>query len=950
MKRIIFVLVLSTLINSTFAQVGINEDNSSPDGSAMLDIKSTDKGMLIPRMTFSQISGISNPAIGLLVFQTDGTSGFYYYNGTSWDNLGARNSLDEAYDYGGAGVGKEIIADSGAVEINGGDGLLVTGAYQNGDTIPIIGDGVRMLFNSYRAAFRAGNVQNDYWDHKNVGRYSVAMGHNTIASGPNSFAMGGISVASNNYAFAMGFGAVASGSFSVAMGHHAEASGSFSVAMGDTNEAIGNASTTFGSRNDAIGNSSFAVGDFTKSEGRYSIAMGSRSTTFGNSSIAIGAGAEAKSFAETVVGSYNTDYTTASVASTYQWHASDRIFVVGNGLHEDAKSNALTILKNGNTGIGTETPNSTLDVNGTVTATTFVGDGSALTNVPCDEMGAHTATQTLDLNSYDITGADTITAAAFMGDGSALTNVPGDEMGAHTATQTLDLNSYDITGADTITAAAFVGDGSAMTNVPGDELGAHTATQTLDLNSHDITGADTITATAFSGDGSAFTNVPGDNMGDNTATNNLQLSNNWLSNSGTSSRGIQINDNGGVKMYSQDVTELELETGDTPVIRMTQDGSKGWQPYSWNIGANEANFFIGDQSGGSKLPFRIKPSANQNRITINGDNVGIGLSTSVNFPTATERLDVGGEIRMREGATDGYIPISNADGVMTWTDPNTIGSDDQTVDAFNLIGTTLNLSLENDGQVNQTVDLSILNSDDQMVDAFNLSGTTLNLSLENDGQANQTVELATLKDNLGNHTATQNIKLNGKYLSGDGGNEGISIDNNGKITVHNTMRSIGGSPANGRVLMTDDIGNASWKSLGIIPRTVAAKTTGNTRYSGDDNWQSVTSWTGNLPASPNNFYKIDASITSRLTTGSNIDDFEFRVAYESCGNILYSEVQGYTPDETESDNHDNFKMVRYFDYVELNCSNGNIRFHLQARNTGDDGWEVRDRILLVSTY
>ena len=73
----------------------------------MLDIKSTEKGMLIPRMTGIQKSNIGSPATGLLVFQTDGISGFYYYNGTTWENLSKRNTLDEAYDYGGAGAGKE---------------------------------------------------------------------------------------------------------------------------------------------------------------------------------------------------------------------------------------------------------------------------------------------------------------------------------------------------------------------------------------------------------------------------------------------------------------------------------------------------------------------------------------------------------------------------------------------------------------------------------------------------------------------------------------------------------------------------------------------------------------------------------------------------------------------------------------------------------------------------
>ncbi len=75
-------LVVLTL--GLFAQVGINTDNSDPDGSAMLDVKSTDKGILVPRMTTAQRVAISLPATGLLVFdETKG--GFWFYNGTIWE-------------------------------------------------------------------------------------------------------------------------------------------------------------------------------------------------------------------------------------------------------------------------------------------------------------------------------------------------------------------------------------------------------------------------------------------------------------------------------------------------------------------------------------------------------------------------------------------------------------------------------------------------------------------------------------------------------------------------------------------------------------------------------------------------------------------------------------------------------------------------------------------------
>lgn len=76
--------------------VGINADGSTPDASAMLHVKSSDKGLLIPSMTAAQRTAIVSPATGLLVYQTDGVTGFYYNNGTpvapGWITLSTTNA------------------------------------------------------------------------------------------------------------------------------------------------------------------------------------------------------------------------------------------------------------------------------------------------------------------------------------------------------------------------------------------------------------------------------------------------------------------------------------------------------------------------------------------------------------------------------------------------------------------------------------------------------------------------------------------------------------------------------------------------------------------------------------------------------------------------------------------------------------------------------------------
>jgi len=75
-----FILQLSLIVS---AQIGVNSDGSQPDPSAMLDVKSTQSGMLLPRMTNTQMNSIMNPANGLFVYLTD-ENNFYYYDGTSW--------------------------------------------------------------------------------------------------------------------------------------------------------------------------------------------------------------------------------------------------------------------------------------------------------------------------------------------------------------------------------------------------------------------------------------------------------------------------------------------------------------------------------------------------------------------------------------------------------------------------------------------------------------------------------------------------------------------------------------------------------------------------------------------------------------------------------------------------------------------------------------------------
>jgi hypothetical protein len=88
-KFLIIIPMIMALIFNSYAQNNVtitDDDNHTADESAVLDIYSISKGVLVPRMTDAQISVISNPATGLLVFNTDMNS-FYFYNGSAWNDL-----------------------------------------------------------------------------------------------------------------------------------------------------------------------------------------------------------------------------------------------------------------------------------------------------------------------------------------------------------------------------------------------------------------------------------------------------------------------------------------------------------------------------------------------------------------------------------------------------------------------------------------------------------------------------------------------------------------------------------------------------------------------------------------------------------------------------------------------------------------------------------------------
>ncbi|MCF8331581.1 MAG: fibrobacter succinogenes major paralogous domain-containing protein [Bacteroidales bacterium] len=83
---LLYLLILMLSVHALHAQVSINDDGSSPDSSAILDVNNTDKGMLIPRMTTTQRDAISSPAVYLMIYNTD-ASCMQIYVDSQWNNI-----------------------------------------------------------------------------------------------------------------------------------------------------------------------------------------------------------------------------------------------------------------------------------------------------------------------------------------------------------------------------------------------------------------------------------------------------------------------------------------------------------------------------------------------------------------------------------------------------------------------------------------------------------------------------------------------------------------------------------------------------------------------------------------------------------------------------------------------------------------------------------------------
>ncbi|MEZ4794332.1 MAG: tail fiber domain-containing protein [Flavobacteriaceae bacterium] len=704
-----------------FAQVGIG--NTNPQ--ATLDISATNSatpsnedGILIPRIDEFPAVNPGAAQDGMMVFVTGNgtpTEGFYYWdNGTtSWVSVGGgvdtQNTLDEAYDEGGAGTGRTITADNGAVLIQGNDGVQNTGTFGSGATLALSGAGTRMFFYPRKAAFRAGNVTATQWNDANIGDYSVAMGRSTIASG--------------TYDVAIGFGSTASGTYSTAMGWANTASGAYSFSLGQNSTASGWSSTALGRVSTASGSQSMVFGHGLTVSGANSIGIGNNGTLSGGNSITIGNDLIAPSGYEVAVGNYNTTYVPNSTTAIDN---ADRLFSVGNGTSTVARSNALSIYKDG-----------TLNINDAYNMP--LADGTAGQVMTSDGAGNVTF-QNASGGDDDWYTAGTTTAPTAITDNvvtQGTVTLGNDNTGATNAKLTV---KSDVSSEIYSARVAPEGTASSAATRYGIYTLDSNITPSGSMNFYSMYNSLSTTHTGTAvGLFNDFSNSGGVEFGLYNRYNSVEgvtgLRNEFLGTTTGTAQFVGVENRLlGSETYAGTVYGMNN-------ILFAEGNGVRYGVYNTLAGSGTGNKYgsynsISSAAGGIHYGVYSQVEKATGYAGYFIGRASFGTDSTIGRYLMPTSDGTAGQVIATDGA--GNLSFQNA-GVDT---------DDQTIDVFSLTGTTLNLSLQDDGQPTQTVDLSSLQdgtgTDDQTIDVFGLAGTLLGISLENDGQPTQTVDLSSL--------------------------------------------------------------------------------------------------------------------------------------------------------------------------------------------------------------
>ena len=309
-NKLSFLLTIISIITCV-AQVGIG--TSTPN--AMLDINSTDQGLLIPRVQLTA-KNVSAPVINsqggalaesTLVYNTAtaGTSpnnvvpGYYFWNGTSWSMLSVNTGSGNYWSLTGNTVTdtdflgtlnyKPIV-----FKVNAQVTPIVAGTIYPSGSVALVEGASTINDKSFAAGYNASAKKSESTA---IGSASIADGYKSIAIGP--------STTTGSEAIAIGSGAVSSGNESIAIGGGSTSSSYRTIAMGAGSNASSSQAMAFGKGALAKSNESFAIGSQAQADinSSNSIALGFGSYVNSSNAIAIGYQASTSQYEAIVLGS-----------------------------------------------------------------------------------------------------------------------------------------------------------------------------------------------------------------------------------------------------------------------------------------------------------------------------------------------------------------------------------------------------------------------------------------------------------------------------------------------------------------------------------------------------------------------------------------------------------------------------------------------------------------------
>jgi hypothetical protein len=744
-------------------------------------------------------------------------------------------------------------ADSSAGDIVGGYGNKIAAGYGESFAMGY----QNTVSNGSAASF---GVQN------NVSSYEgFAQGNTNTVSGQAAAAFGNANTASGANSFVTGNGNTGSGTDILVSGHGNTASGGFSVVLNNTNTTTTAATT------------SIAGGFQSYVSANLGMAIGWADTASGQAASAFGNGNAAPSYAEHVIGTFATDYTPLNANS---FNAADRLFNVGNGTNNTTRSDAFTILKNGNVGVGNNAPTAKLQVNGTTSTTNLqmTNGGASGYVLQSDATGNASWVAPSTLSANNIYNAD------------------GSLTGNRTLTQGTDnLTLSSTTGnLNYATTSGNVAMGSGLTAAGTNNFvvgKSNNSTGTYSLVSG-VNNTDNGTDDVVGGYGNTVTTGYGHSI--------------VVGNTNTVSASA-----GAVFGFLNTISAFEaFGQGD----RNTASGQASAVFGASNVGSGSVSFVTGSSNTGSGANTLVAGLSNTapsyaetaigvfnigNGITsgspsdaltvLKNGNVGIGS----NSPTST--LQVNGttsttNFQMTNGATNNYILKSDASGNASWVNPNTIASQN----IYNTDGTltgnrTVTMGGNNIGFVGGSLGLGTAspygsfdyegtNSAFHLYDFSGGGGGTLSGEFHakstNGPQLRFTNTTGGVYTNIGQSNNDFSVNDNhGHVLTmlNSNGNVGIGTSSptstlqvNGTTSTTNFQMTSGGS--NGYVLQSDASGNASW----VSPSSLSATTTHgvSNAISGNTISTTVDATTGS-PVTVPNIYTANGSLTAaRVVTMS----------------------------------------------------------------------------------